>query len=183
MSSEKSARRTFLKSAGAGLACSGLLALPTASLGEPVTTAAKPSVFDVTKFGARGDGKTLDTPAINRAIEAATAAGGGTVHFPAGTYLCFSIHVKSNVTLDLSRGTTIVAADSAPGCAVGRHSGGHTPPGHHQQHCVLGRTLIHLLDHHGNSGASHRRTQVKQHIHPAHGRRHQGRSRAGPSRR
>src|ERR1700752_3273473 len=52
-------------------------------------------VFDVRAFGARGDGHVLDTPAVNRAIEAAAAAGGGTVLFPAGTYLCFSIRLKS----------------------------------------------------------------------------------------
>ncbi len=64
-------------------------------------------------FGARGDGQTLDTPAVNRAIEAAAAAGGGTVHFPAGTYLCFSIHLKSNIALYLDQGATILAADPA----------------------------------------------------------------------
>jgi polygalacturonase len=65
----------------------------------------------VCAFGAKGDGKTLDMPSINHAIEAAAAAGGGTVHFPAGTYLCFSIRLKSNVTLYLDQGATILAAD------------------------------------------------------------------------
>src|SRR5436309_12858918 len=67
-------------------------------------------VFDVRAFGATGDGKTLDTPAVNRAVDAA-AAGGGTVLFPAGTYLCFSIRLKSNVALYLGHGATILAAD------------------------------------------------------------------------
>ncbi len=69
------------------------------------------AVFDVKTYGAVGDGKTLDTPAVNKAIEAAYAAGGGTVHFPAGTYLCFSIHLKSNVGLYLDHGATILAAE------------------------------------------------------------------------
>jgi polygalacturonase len=69
------------------------------------------SVFDVRAFGARGDGHVLDTPAVNRAIEAAAGAGGGTVLFPAGTYLCFSIRLKSNVALYLGHGATILAAD------------------------------------------------------------------------
>ncbi len=69
-------------------------------------------VYDVLAFGATGGGKALDTPAINRAIEAAASAGGGTVRFPAGTYLCFSIHLKSNVSLHLDRGATIVGADT-----------------------------------------------------------------------
>ena len=54
-------------------------------------------IFDVKKYGATGDGQTYDTAAINKAIEAAAAAGGGTVHFPAGTYLSFSIRLKSNI--------------------------------------------------------------------------------------
>jgi polygalacturonase len=71
------------------------------------------AVYSVRAYGARGDGKTVDTPAVNRAIEAAAAMGGGTVHFPAGTYLCFSIRLKSNVALHLDQGATILAADPA----------------------------------------------------------------------
>ncbi len=67
--------------------------------------------FDVRAFGAKGDGKALDAPAVNKAIDAAAAAGGGTVHFSAGTYRCFSIHLKSNVALYLDQGATILAAD------------------------------------------------------------------------
>ena len=69
------------------------------------------AVYDVRAFGARGDGKSVDTRAINSAIDAASAAGGGTVHFPAGTYLSFSIHLKSNIALYLDQGATILAAD------------------------------------------------------------------------
>jgi polygalacturonase len=71
------------------------------------------AVYSVRAYGARGDGKTVDTPAVNRAIEAAAGAGGGTVRFPAGTYLCFSIRLKSNVSLHLDAGSTILAADPA----------------------------------------------------------------------
>ena len=69
--------------------------------------------YNIRNFGARGDGKTLDTNAINKAIETASANGGGTVFFPAGTYLSFSIHLKSNITLYLDNGATILAADPA----------------------------------------------------------------------
>lgn len=69
------------------------------------------AVYNIRAYGARGDGKAVDTPAVNRAIEAAAAAGGGTVHFPAGTYLCFSIRLRSNVSLRLDSGATILAAD------------------------------------------------------------------------
>ena len=78
-----------------------------------------PRGFDVRAFGATGDGKTLDTSAINQAIDAAAAAGGGTVVFPAGIYASYSIHLKSNVGLYLDHGATILAADppaeGAPG--------------------------------------------------------------------
>ena len=66
--------------------------------------------FDVKKFGAKGDGKALDSPSINRAIDAAAAAGGGTVFFPAGIYRSFSIRLKSNVGLYISHGATVLAA-------------------------------------------------------------------------
>src|SRR5712672_1313140 len=66
--------------------------------------------YDVRAFGAKGDGKTLDTIAINKAIDAAAAGGGGTIRFRAGTYLSFTIRLKSNINLYLDQGATIVAA-------------------------------------------------------------------------
>src|SRR6476659_6577457 len=70
----------------------------------------RPAIYDVRTFDAKGDGKTLDTPAINSALEAVSKAGGGTLHFPAGIYPCFSIHLQSNVVLYLDRGAVILAA-------------------------------------------------------------------------
>src|SRR5260370_25539120 len=70
----------------------------------------QPSSFDIRAFGAKGDGKTLDTEAINKAIAAANNAGGGTVYLPAGTYLSTSVHLQSNVGLFIDHGATIVAA-------------------------------------------------------------------------
>ncbi len=69
-------------------------------------------VYDVKTFGAKGDGNAIDTPAVNRAIEAANAVGGGTVRFPAGTYACYSIRLKSDVALYLDQGATILAAST-----------------------------------------------------------------------
>jgi len=66
------------------------------------------SLFDVTRFGARGDGVTLDSPDIQQAIDASAKAGGGTVYFPAGTYLSGTILLKSNVTLSLAPGATLL---------------------------------------------------------------------------
>src|SRR5438552_12685537 len=68
--------------------------------------------FNVRAFGAKGDGKQLDTASINKTIEAAAAAGGGTVFFPAGDYLSTSIRLKSNIALYLDQGATIIAAET-----------------------------------------------------------------------
>ncbi len=64
--------------------------------------------FNVRSYGAVGDGKTLDSPAINKAIDAAVATGGGTVFVPAGTYLSGSIRLKSNIHLLLDAGAVIL---------------------------------------------------------------------------
>ena len=89
-------------------------------LGATVSHAQTPArVFDVRVYGATGDGTTLDTVAINAAIDAAAAAGGGTVFFPAGNYLSYSIHLKSHVALYLDMGSTIVAAEPSVDLAVG----------------------------------------------------------------
>ena len=126
MFAKRSERRDFLKFTGAGIAGSALGAAATlqAAPATTKTNAAAGNTLDVRTFGATGDGKTLDTPAINRAIETAAAAGGGMVRFPAGSYLCYSIHLKSHITLYLDPGATIVAADTPP---TGTN-GGYDPP-------------------------------------------------------
>jgi polygalacturonase len=68
------------------------------------------NIYHVKDYGAKGDGKTLDHVAINKAIEAATNAGGGQVVLSPGTYLCGSIRLKSNVDLHLMVGAKILAA-------------------------------------------------------------------------
>jgi polygalacturonase len=67
-------------------------------------------VFSVRAFGAVGDGKTLDSPAINKAIQAASGSGGGTVFVPAGVYLSGSIHLTNNINLHLDAGAVILGA-------------------------------------------------------------------------
>lgn len=73
--------------------------------------------FNIKAYGAKGDGATLDTDAINKAIEAAAAAGGGTVYFPAGKYMSHSIRLKSNITLYLEQGCVLAAAP--PSASIG----------------------------------------------------------------
>ena len=67
--------------------------------------------YNVKDYGAKGDGQTIDTKAIEAAIDAAAAKGGGTVFFPAGNYQSFTIHLKSFITLHLDNGATLEAAD------------------------------------------------------------------------
>jgi polygalacturonase len=63
--------------------------------------------YSVMDFGARGDGATNDTPAINKAIAACSDGGGGTVDFPSGKYAAASIHIRSNVRLLLDKDAVI----------------------------------------------------------------------------
>ncbi len=72
-------------------------------------------MINIKVYGAIGDGKTNDTKAINNAIDAAVKGGGGTVFFPSGIYLSYSIHLKSNIALYLDQGCILQAADSSLG--------------------------------------------------------------------
>ena len=63
--------------------------------------------FDVTKYGAKGDGKSDNTEAVRKAVAACNKAGGGRVVVPAGTFLTGPIHLKSNVNLHVSEGATL----------------------------------------------------------------------------
>ena len=88
----------------------------SSNAGARTRSASRPaSSCDVREFGAIGDGKTVDTAAINAAIESVVAAGGGTVRFSAGTYLSVSIHLLSNIALYLEPAATIVAAAQSDG--------------------------------------------------------------------
>ncbi len=61
-------------------------------------------------FGAKADGTTKDTAAIQKAIDACAAKGGGTVRLTAGTYLSAPIVLKSNITLQLDKGATLLGS-------------------------------------------------------------------------
>ena len=109
-------RREFLKLMGAGTAGAAVAAIPGAHAQvAPLPDPEGNKTFDVKTYGAKGDGTTIDTPAINKAIDAANASGGGIVRFSPGTYACYSIHLKSNVVLYLEPGATILAASVPEG--------------------------------------------------------------------
>ena len=118
-------RRSALKHSGLALASAVAVFAPRELAAQSGSASiAHSSFLDVRVYGAAGDGKTVDSPAINRAIDAAAAKGGGTVLFPAGTYLSFSIRLRSHVQLRLESGATILAADSPlPGETTGYNGG------------------------------------------------------------
>ncbi|WP_410524847.1 glycosyl hydrolase family 28 protein [Pseudomonas sp. DTU_2021_1001937_2_SI_NGA_ILE_001] len=70
-----------------------------------------PAVFDVRRYGAKGDGSTLDTAAIQRAIDACTR--GCKVLLPAGTYKSGALYLKSNMTLEIAEGATLLGSERA----------------------------------------------------------------------
>jgi hypothetical protein len=99
---------------GAG-ALASQCGLAPAGAAPPATAGLR--LFDVRDYGAAGDAKTLDTHAMNAAIDACHASG-GIAYVPPGTYLCGTVVLKSNVTLYLEAGATLLGstdlADYAP---------------------------------------------------------------------
>ncbi len=67
-------------------------------------------IFSVREFGAKGDGETADTTAIQAAIDAAAAAGGGEVLLPPGVYRSGTLRLADRLTLRIERGATLLAS-------------------------------------------------------------------------
>lgn len=80
----------------------GIVTIPALAAGK---------VCDITKYGAKGDGTTKDTAAVQKAIDECTAGkGGGTVEVPSGTFVIAPITLKSNMTLHLAKGATLLGS-------------------------------------------------------------------------
>jgi polygalacturonase len=77
----------------------------------PLLLQAQPKVYDVREFGAKADGKTVDTAAIQAALDACGKAGGGIVRLSAGTYLSKPITLRSKTTLSLEQDAILKATD------------------------------------------------------------------------
>ena len=66
--------------------------------------------FDARQQGAAGDGRTMDTAALQKTIDAASGSGGGTVLLTPGQYLCGTLELRSGVTLQLQKGATLLGS-------------------------------------------------------------------------
>ncbi|HVP49564.1 MAG TPA: glycosyl hydrolase family 28-related protein [Bryobacteraceae bacterium] len=82
-----------------GQACLAMLYLPWLIASSPL---------DVHDFGAKGDGATKDTQAIQAAIDKVSSSGGGTVVLPPGKYVSGTIHLRSNLTLQIDQGAVLM---------------------------------------------------------------------------
>jgi polygalacturonase len=76
------------------------------------------AVFNIKDYGAVGDGKTLNTAAIQKTIDACSTNGGGTVLVPAGTFLFGPITLASSINLHLDKGATLLMSDDMPAYPV-----------------------------------------------------------------
>ncbi|MGH8024388.1 MAG: glycoside hydrolase family 28 protein [Limisphaerales bacterium] len=99
--------------------------LSAAALAAPIQAPHLPvipkTVFDVTHFGAVGDGRTLDTQAIQKTIDAAAAANGGVVRVPAGKFLTGPFTLDSRINLRLDRGAVLLISDDMAHYPIVKH--------------------------------------------------------------
>jgi polygalacturonase len=88
------------------------VALTAGCVGASSSSLYASSGCDPRAYGATGDGETKDTVAIQMAIDACARLGGGTVTLAAGTYLSSPIVLKSNITLHLDKGATLLGSSN-----------------------------------------------------------------------
>lgn len=96
-------------------------------------------MMNIRDYGAIGDGITLDSPAIQRAIDAAATAGGGTVLIPAGTFRCGTICLASHIELHLEAGAVIQGSHDLADYPYQRVGAGGKES--HRHHLIVARGL------------------------------------------
>ena len=87
-------------------------ALVNTGLGETVKSVSESKIFNIKNYGAVGDGVAMETEAVQKAIDACHAADGGTVRVPAGDFQIGTIILKSNVTLSLDYGASLLGSQN-----------------------------------------------------------------------
>ncbi|MDR3456006.1 MAG: glycosyl hydrolase family 28 protein [Verrucomicrobiae bacterium] len=88
------------------------------SFGNPALPEIPGGVFDITKYGATGDGVATNTAAIQAAIDAASGAGGGIVEIPAGVYLSGPVRLTNQINLRVDGTLRMLPLDKYPGGTV-----------------------------------------------------------------
>jgi Glycosyl hydrolases family 28 len=101
-------RRNWLGVASAASLGAGLLAAQSPA--PPGAAGAGTRLYDIADFGAKGDGTTLDTGALQAAIDACHRGRGGTVLVPAGVFVIGTVEMKSNVTLRVAAGGKLLGS-------------------------------------------------------------------------
>jgi len=79
-------------------------------LSSATLTLAGENVYDIRDFGAKSDGNSLCTQDIQKAIDQCAGNGGGTVYFPAGTWLTGTVYIESQITIWLDSGCTLLGS-------------------------------------------------------------------------
>ncbi len=104
---ERTSRRGWLRRGSAAALAGGVLSAQTP---DPAAGTSGVRTYHINDFGARGDGKTLCTQALQAAIDACYRDGGGTVLVPAGVFLTGTVELKSNVTLRIAAGGKLLGS-------------------------------------------------------------------------
>ena len=102
-------RRQWLGAATTAVALSPAYSLAAERRG-PASTDKTDRTYNIRDYGAKGDGKTPDTAALQAAIDTCTRDGGGTVLVPSGTFVIGTTELKSNVTLYLAASATLLGS-------------------------------------------------------------------------
>ena len=82
---------------------------------SPITVDSAKKIYNILDFGAKPDGKTLCTQAIQNAVDQCAENGGGTVYFPAGTWLTGTIYMESHITIRLDSGCLLLGSKENAG--------------------------------------------------------------------
>ncbi len=105
---EPLSRRNWLGIVSTASVGAGLLATNSKAAESSLESSLGARVYNIRDFGAKGDGQSLDTAALQSAIDACANEKGGTVLVPAGTFVIGTVQIKSNVTLHVSAGGTLL---------------------------------------------------------------------------